>query len=132
MMNSSFHFIFFLFFSLHGGIEAFTPSSRFSSTIYHPGPPETRILLPRPASSANVLYGTLIDSGDVISPSDKQQGNNSVKAKNDSNNTVAAAEEKESVTEISKDLILDEEELDMQTILDIEMMQKAIQMARSR
>jgi len=130
MMKTSLSFYLFLFCSsLDGGTEteAFAPSYKFSAAIRNPRPY---------VSSGTLLFGTLIDSGDVTSPSDKESKRN-IKAKNDSNNTVPTVpmikteENDDSIQEISKDLILDDEELDVQTILDIEMMQKAIQMARS-
>ena len=121
MMNL-FSFSLFLVYLLHGRAEAFAPSSRFSVVIHDR-------IHSHPTSSGNFLAGTLIDSGDVTAPNDRQDRK---KYKLDKNITSVVAEDKDFSKEISEDLILDDETLDEQTILDIDMMQKAIQIARSR
>ena len=72
----------------------------------------------------NLYAGTLIESGDAS----KEEGVN-----DDDIDIKASGSENVSGEEmISDDIVLDEDKLDEQSQLDIEMMQKAIQMAQSR
>jgi len=69
--------------------------------------------------------GTLIDSGDTAAPEEEDDAL-------DITALVSEAVNGHSDTEISDDQIFADDEMDEQSILDLEMMKKAIQMAHSR
>lgn len=77
--------------------------------------------------------GALIDSGSVINGDHEDDGSGITKLNIKALVDEAAGEDKSSGGQIvSDDMVLNEDELDEQSKLDIAMMQKAIQMAQSR